>query len=234
MLYKNAIYPRSMSGWCFSNPRIIPQAGNYVTIIDMKETLSPPEAHEQGGEGLVDALIVVSLGDGDLPQEDRLSILGAGLLKDLGITNGAGKIILSSNPSHKEGVPSRAQLMRDHLIDTFGIPKKSIIVDDSSNNSENEAEELKKIMRRHRLKSLGLVSTASLDREKIQDAFKRVGLRIEQIPPDVVLANRFPEFVGNLKKSPKFIMEVTKEALEKFLRTHRMLESIHIGRVSLL
>ncbi len=196
------------------------------------ETLFPADVREQEGGGLVDALIVVSPGSGDLPQEDRLSILGAGLLKDLGIASGGGKIILSSNPSSKEGIPSRAKLMRDHLIDTFGIPEGSIIVDDASNNSGNEAEELKKIMRRHRLKSLGLVSTASFDRDKIHRAFRRAGLKIEQIPPDVVLANRFPDFVGNLKKSPKFIMEVTKEALEKFLRTHRMLESIFVSRIS--
>jgi len=188
--------------------------------------------------GLVDALIIInssSTHDDNLPQDIRVRILGVGLLDDLGILSKNGKIIFSSNPPPKPDKESRAKLMKDHLEDIFqDISKKTIILEDVSENATDEAEEIKRIIKKYKIKNPALISTSKLHNDNFIKAFKKAGLTLEPIPPETILSEKFPEFIGNIKKSPRFLKELGKEVVEKFVRSHRMLQSIYVSRVALV
>lgn len=204
----------------------------------MKGFLPTPEVSVSDPDGLVDALIIInssSTHDDNLPQDIRVRILGVGLLDDLGVLSKNGKIIFSSNPPPKPDKPSRAVLMQDHLQNIFkDISKKSVVLEDASENAVEEAQEIKKIIKKYKIKNLGLISTSAIQNEKFQKAFKKAGLSLEPIPPDVILSKKFPEFIGNIKKSPRFLKELGKEVIEKFMRSHRMLQSIYVSKVALI
>lgn len=204
----------------------------------MGKNLPPQDINEENPEGLVDALIIInssSTHDDYLPQDIRVRILGAGLLDDLGVLGRDGKIIFSSNPPPKPDKLSRARLMQEHLQNIFkDISKKSVVLEDTKENAKDEAEEIKKIIKKYKIKNLGLISTSAIHNEDVQKAFKKAGLALEPIPPETILAKKFPDFIGNVKKSPRFLKELGKEVIEKFIRSHRMLQSIYVSRVALI
>ena len=210
----------------------------------MRERQPFHEKFELPSSGIVGALLVLgknfgagassngTVQDDSLDQKRRISILGVGLLHGIGVSN---KIILFSNPSAKHNLPSQARLMRDYLKKIFPhIQNRDIILEEIHSGSEEEnIEEVKKILKKYQIKDLGLITLGLHIPDAKRKLFNKKGLIVEPIPSQEILAEKFPEFVTDYKRSPRFLAEIGKEAIQRFIQTHKMLESIFVSRISM-
>ena len=209
----------------------------------MKERQPAPDKHELPSSGIVGALLVLgknfrsgtssngTVQDDSLDQKRRITVLGVGLLHGIGVSN---KIIIFSNPSLKQGFPSQARLMRDYLKKIFPhIKDQDIILEEALSDSADNIEEVKKILRKYPIKDLGLVTLGLHIPDEKQKLFRKAGLHVEPIQSREILAEKFPEFVTDYKKSPRFLAEIGKEVVTRFIQTHKMLESIFVSRISM-
>jgi len=207
----------------------------------MKEIEISKDMIEVPSNGLVGALLILgkNFGAGSnnsynknpkLDQKRRISVLGAGLLHGIGVSN---KIILSSGSSSDTNTPSQARLMKNHLKKIFPhIHENTIILEELNNQDKDSTNDIKKFLRKHPIRDLGLISIGFHMPQSKRDLFRKAGLYVEPIHSNEILANKFPDFVSDYKKSPRFLAEIGKEVLAKFIQTHKMLESIFVSKIS--
>ncbi|MGA2911722.1 MAG: YdcF family protein [Candidatus Levyibacteriota bacterium] len=128
----------------------------------------------------------------------RINTLAAGLICKAGL---ADTLIISTGHTAGSNVPSEAKAMKDDLQRIFkDIPDEAIILEETSVDTEGNANEVKKIIDRHpEFKTFGLLAdTSHLERTPL---FERVGIQVVPFDALAILGEKRPKLIENYIKS---------------------------------
>lgn len=110
------------------------------------------------------------------------------------------KLILSGGKTSGKDFPSEAEAMKRFLSNEFPeIPASSIILEENSLDTQQNAIETKKNIREQNLKNVAILTTsAHVPRTRMH--FKRQGLNLEILSSDKILQKLSPETYEKYKK----------------------------------
>lgn len=110
------------------------------------------------------------------------------------------KLILSGGRTSGKDVPSEAEAMKKFLSNEFPeIPTNSIILEENSLDTKQNASETEKNIKKYELKNVAVLTTsAHVPRTRMH--FKRQGLNLEILASDKILQKLSPETYEKYKK----------------------------------
>lgn len=178
-----------------------------------------PEAPPQQ---LVKTLIIPCVTEnssGQEPQLDpksRISALAGGIMVDAGVV---GQIVAVGNP---EGI----RRMEKYVVEELGVPEKAFL---SKESSGEHAAEIKSILKDHRFGDIGLISAGETGKH-IKDALEDMKIDLSPILPEKEINARMAHSIG---ASLNIATEILKEVVVKIARSGKLLDSVHITKLSL-
>ena len=142
------------------------------------------------------------------------------------------KIIFSSGIT-VPGLPSEAQLMKDHVQRIWpSIPDEDIILEEVSKQTKGNAVEVAKVIQREEInpEKVGLV-TMGFHMKRAQSRFREEGLDLDPLPSQKIVGEKFPNFIANYMRKGIYLGETIAEFGFRIIQSTPILREIAQAKV---
>lgn len=145
--------------------------------------------------------------------ESKMSALAAGEMYQAGLTK---KLIFSTGKTLGEAWPSQARAMWEFTKKEYpDIPEESVLLEEESWDTTENAEEVKKIMDTNHIDTTALL-TVDYHLPRAEKIFRAYGMNVIPVPSEEMLVRRsdhYKKFVENFHNSKIVKEEKLKEAI---------------------